>query len=145
MIEFISNWAKNIGFTIVIVSMLEMILPNNNTKKYIRIVMGTYVLFCIISPFLQNKIDLNDLNLEEYVQSSSTVQVNQESMDKRIKELYIEELEKDITKKVQEKGYIVNKCKVEATITNNIDTTKIDKVILNVEVDENVKQRDNII
>ena len=144
MIEFISNWAKNIGFTIVIVSMLEMILPNNNTKKYIRIVMGTYVLFCMISPFIKNNINMDDFNFENYVQTSSTSEINQESMNRRIEQLYIEELEKDITKKVQEKGYIVNKCKVEATITNNIDTTKIDKVILNVEVDENVKQRDNI-
>ena len=144
MIEFISNWAKNIGFTIVIVSMLEMILPNNNTKKYIRIVMGTYVLFCMISPFIKNNINMDDFNFENYVQTSSTSEINQESMNRRIEQLYIEELEKDITKKVQEKGYIVNKSKVEATITNNIDTTKIDKVILNVEVDENVKQRDNI-
>ena len=144
MIKFLSGWAKSIGLAIVLVSILEMILPNNNTKKYIKMVMGTYVLFCIISPFLQNKIDLNDLNLEEYVQRSSTVQVNQESMDKRINELYIEELEKNISKKVEEQGYKVNSCKVDATIADNVQDTKIDKITLDVEVNENTKQEDNV-
>ena len=144
MIKFLSSWAKSIGLAIVIVSILEMILPNNNTKKYIKMVMGTYVLFCIISPFLQNKIDLNDFKLEEYVQSSSTAQVNQESMDKRINELYIEELEKNISKKVEEQGYKVNSCKVDATIADNVQDTKIDKITLDVEVNENTKQEDNV-
>ena len=144
MIKFLSSWAKSIGLAIVLVSILEMILPNNNTKKYIKMVMGTYVLFCIISPFLQNKIDLNDLNLEEYVQSSSTVQVKQESMDKRINELYIEELEKNISKKVEEQGYKVNNCNVDATIADNVQDTKIDKITLDVEVNENAKQEDNV-
>ena len=33
MIEFLSSWAKSLGVTIVIVSILEMLLPNNKTKK----------------------------------------------------------------------------------------------------------------
>ena len=55
MIEFLSSWAKSLGVTIVIVSILEMLLPNNKTKKYIKVVMGLYILFNIISPFIKNK------------------------------------------------------------------------------------------
>ena len=40
MIEFLSSWAKNLGVTIVLVSIFEMLLPNNKTKKYIRAVLG---------------------------------------------------------------------------------------------------------
>ena len=36
MIEILSSWAKGLGITIVIVSIFEMLLPNNRTKKYIR-------------------------------------------------------------------------------------------------------------
>ena len=36
MIDFLSSWVKNLGLTIVIVSILEMLLPNNKTKKYIK-------------------------------------------------------------------------------------------------------------
>ena len=103
MIEVLSSWAKSLGLTIVVVSILEMLLPNNRTKKYIRMVMGANILFTIISPFIQNKeiFDLNEINLDDYANTQVTsAEVNQESMDKRIEELYIQELEKDITKKV---------------------------------------------
>ena len=55
MIDFFSSWTKTLGLSIVIVSILEMLLPNNKTKKYVRMVMGIYILFTIISPFISNK------------------------------------------------------------------------------------------
>ena len=68
MIKFLSNWAKNIGLAVVIVSILEMLLPNNKSKKYIKMVMGTYILFCTISPFIQNKNLFNENSIQEYVE-----------------------------------------------------------------------------
>lgn len=136
MIKFLSSWAKSLGLTIVIISILEMLLPNNKTKKYIRMVMGIYVIFTMISPLIDNKemFNVNNMNLEEYttVQTTSTT-VDQTSMDRRIQELYIEELEKDITKKIQEKGYLVATCKVNAKISDNEDETKINKIKLKIE------------
>lgn len=133
MISFLSSWAKNIGLAIVIISILEMILPNNKTKKYVKMVMGIYILFCIISPFVQNKINLEDIKVENYTETSTASEVNQTSMDERIETLYIEQMEKDITKKVEEKGYKVNKCKVDAQITQNQNTTKISKITLKIQ------------
>jgi len=142
MIEFLSSWAKGLGFAIVVVSILEMLLPNNKTKKYIRMIMGIYMLFTIISPFIENKdkISIANIDFENYIETS-TVKLNQTSMDDRIKELYIEELEKDITNKIEEKGYKVTKCKVNATIGENEDKTKIDKIKLNVKSSD--KQKEN--
>ena len=139
MIEFLSSWAKSLGLAIVIVSVLEMLLPNNKTKKYIRMVMGIYILFTIVSPFIKNKeiFDLNEINLENYTKTQITsAEVNQESMDKRIEELYIQELEKDITKKVNEQGFNVIKCNVQAKISDNEEDSKITKIQLNVEKSE---------
>ena len=108
MIEFLSSWAKGLGLAIVIVSILEMLLPNNKTKKYIRMVMGLYILFTIISPFIKNRTLFNveniDLSKELNNYSSVETSVDQTSMDERIQVLYVEELEKDITKKIEEKG-----------------------------------------
>ncbi len=135
MIEFMSSWAKGLGLAIVIVSILEMLLPNNKTKKYIRMVMGVYVLFTIISPFIQNKdvFDVNKIDLENITSQETSSSVNQTSMDERIEELYMQELEKDITEKIEEKGYKVNKCKVDATIGTDEEETKIDKIELKVQ------------
>lgn len=130
MIKILSNWAKGLGVAIVVVSILEMLLPNNKTKKYVKMVMGIYILFNIISPFIQNKeiFDINNFNLNDYVETGSTIEVNQKSMDDRIQELYIEELEKDITNKLMLKGYEIEKCKVTAKIEDNKDESKVTKI-----------------
>ena len=131
MIEILSSWAKGLGITIVIVSIFEMLLPNNRTKKYIRMVLGVYVIFNIVSPLIKNKdvFNFNNIDLEEYT-SVETSSVNQTSMNERIKKLYSEELEKDITKKIKEKGYEVKKCKVSVQIADDEEETNINKIKL---------------
>ena len=134
MIEVLSSWAKGIGVTIVIISIFEMILPNNNSKKYIRMVLGVYLIFNIISPLVSNKeaFNINDVNLEEMT-TSSNIEVNQTSMNLRIKNLYEEELEKDITKKLKDKGYEVTTCKVTTQISTKEDEeTKINKIKIKI-------------
>lgn len=148
MIEFLSSWAKGLGVTIVIVSILEMLLPNNKTKKYIKMVLGVYVIFNIISPIIQNKeiFDLDELDLSDY-QTAETSAIDQTSMDERIEELYIQELEKDVTKKVKEMGYEVTKCKVEAQISDKEENTKISKIKLKIEKSQEKREeeeKDNI-
>ena len=145
MIEFLSSWAKGLGLAIVIVSILEMLLPNNKTKKYIRMVMGLYILFTIISPFIKNRtlfsVDNIDLSKELNNYSSVETSVDQTSMDERIQVLYVEELEKDITKKVEEKGYEVTECKVKANIQDENNT--ISKIKLKIEKNEENKKEEN--
>lgn len=145
MIEFFSSWAKQIGVTIVIVSIFEMLLPNNKTKKYIRMVLGVYIIFNLISPLIQNKeiFNLDNIDLENY-KSIETSTVDQTSMDERIKELYEEELKKDIVKKLEEKGYKITKCKVNAQISNNEEETKINKIELNIEgISNNTQEKED--
>ena len=146
MIEFMSSWVKGLGLAIVIVSILEMLLPNNKTKKYIRMVMGIYILFTIVSPFISNRKDfnINDINLEEYTTTETSTRVDQSSMNERIQELYIEELEKDITKKLKEKGYQVTSCKVKAEISDNEEETKIKKIKpVDTSIKEENKKKEN--
>lgn len=145
MIEFFSSWAKQIGVTIVIVSIFEMLLPNNKTKKYIRMVLGVYIIFNLISPLIQNKeiFNLDNIDLENY-KSIETSTIDQTSMDERIKELYEEELKKDIVKKLEEKGYKITKCKVNAQISNNEEETKINKIELNIEgISNNTQEKED--
>ena len=129
MINFLSLWVKNLSLALIVVSILEMLLPNNKTKKYIKMVMGLYILFSIIAPFVNNSNVLN-FNIEDVysdyskeISSTSTTstagEVNQASMDDRLNKLYKEQLESDITQKVEEKGYDVRKCKVDAHISES--------------------------
>lgn len=105
MLENLSTWTKSIVLAVIVVSILEMLLPNNKTKKYIKMVMGIFIIYNIISPLIKDKSALSfeeiDINKYESNNTISTVEVNQESMDRRLEKLYIKELEKDITKKVE--------------------------------------------
>lgn len=141
MINFLNVWVKNLCLALVVVSILEMLLPNNKTKKYIKMVMGLYILFSIISPFVKNK-DMLNINVEniykEYsveTASSDTKKINQNSMNNRLNELYSKNLENDITKKLENKGYNINSCKVKVHISQNNDTkeTGIEQIKLNVD------------
>lgn len=133
MVEFLSSWAKSLGLAIVIVSILEMLLPNNKTKKYIRMIMGIFVLFNIISPFVKNKelLDIGNIDLEKYTEVEET-SVDQTSMDERILDLYTKELKKDIQSKLEEKGYEVEKCDVQAQLGNEEEETHITKIQLDI-------------
>ena len=153
MIEFLSTWAKNIGLSIIVISILEMLLPNNKTKKYVRMVFGMYIIFNIISPFINNKdiLDVSSFDLEQYANyTSNQISGEQTSMDNRIEEIYIEELEKDITKKVEDLGYQVVTCNVYATLSSENEESYIEQITLTVEkgeeqsTEENNEQEDTI-
>ena len=153
MIEFLSTWAKNIGLSIIVISILEMLLPNNKTKKYVRMVFGMYIIFNIISPFINNKdiLDVSSFDLEKYANyTSNQTSGEQTSMDNRIEEIYIEELEKDITKKVEDLGYQVVTCNVYATLSSENEESYIEQITLTVEkgeeqsTEENSEQEDTI-
>ncbi len=143
MITSISSWAKAIVLAVIIVSILEMLLPNNKTQKYIKMVMGLFILYNIISPFIKNSNSLcfEENKIEEYsLNNINSIEVNQESMDKRLEELYIKEIEKDIIKKVEKQGYKVKSCKVKAKISDNEEETGISNIYLRIEKDKNKEE-----
>lgn len=152
MINFLSSWVKNLSLALIVVSILEMLLPNNKTKKYIKMVMGLYILFSIIAPFVNNSNVLN-FNIEDvysdYSKEISSIsatsmegEVNQASMDDRLNKLYKEQLESDITQKVEEKGYDVRKCKVEAHISES--DTGIEYITIEIDgKNDNVENSNN--
>lgn len=131
MIDYFSEWTQNLTLAIVIVSLFEMLLPNNKTKKYIKVVMGLYILFNIISPFVKNDFSIQLENIVENSksQTKSTEAVDQTSMDTRLKQICKEELEKDIKQKIEGQGYIVESCKVDIKIE---EQTEIEKITLKV-------------
>ena len=147
MIEFLSTWAKSLGLAIIVISILEMLLPNNKTKKYVRMIFGVYILFTIISPFIKNKdildVSTDDFNTYIYDNTSNQVEDNQTSMNSRIEEIYIEELEKDITKKIEDLGYQVTTCNVYATLSSKNEENYIEEIVLTVEKSKEQETKEN--
>jgi len=136
LIDFISDWAEQVVLAVIIATILEMLLPQSKNKKYIKMIIGIYILFCIISPFIKesNSFSVDNIDLSKYYIEKNE-EVNQETMDKRLQELYIEELEQNITKKVEEDGFKVRKCDVKAILDSNNENAGINRIIL--EISEN--------
>lgn len=140
MIEFLSNWIEQIAITIIIVSIFELILPDGKLKKYIKIILGVYVVFCIISPFVDNSLysfdKLDEIDLSDYVENETLAEnmtVNQESMDLRLQELYIQELENNIEAQVQEYGYNMSKCDIDADLNSSSENPGIHSIKLELQ------------
>ena len=47
MVNWISSWAQGIVIAVIISTIIEMILPNGNIKKYVKTVIGVYIVFAI--------------------------------------------------------------------------------------------------
>lgn len=115
MIDFFSSWGQGIIVAVIIGTIIEMILPEGSSKKYIKVVIGIYILFTIISPFIQkfsgSKLSAeNILNTEKYekmmAKGRNTISQKLEDNNSRtIKDIYTENLKTDIKAKLKEKGY----------------------------------------
>ncbi len=136
MIDIISNWAGELVVSLVIVTIIEMLLPENKTKKYVKTVIGVYIIFCIMSPFIDknqfaNILKDNQKNLEK-IQIENQVSSNLENEDSGIEALYIQEFEKDVIKRVEEFGYEVIKCEVSIEINATKDNAGINRISLKI-------------
>ena len=64
MVKFFRTWCEEIIISSFVVSILEMLVPDGNIKKYIRVVIGVYMIFVILSPVL---LKINNTGLEEEI------------------------------------------------------------------------------
>lgn len=142
--EFLSSWLQGIMIAVIVSTLIEMILPSGNSKKYIKVVLGIYVVFNIITPvvnqFFHSDFTLSSiLNIEEYTKKMETYEVDTKNIDMNktnensIKQIYISNLKSDIEAKLKEKDYQVNQIEVEI---ENDETYQIKKIYLSLQKKE---------
>jgi len=141
MIDFIKTWANQIIVAIIIATIFEMILPNGNNKKYIKMVIGVYVLFTLIQP-IASKLSGNEFTIytnyekyfdEDILETSSDNFENNNS--KLIEQAYINNIKNDIQAKVKQKGYKVVSCDINI-ITTKENYEKIESISLKIQKQE---------
>ena len=134
MIDFLREWIEQIGVAVIIASIFEMILPEGKTKKYIKMILGVFIVFNMISPFV-NGSTLYDFNVNDIVGNyMGEIKVNNtdSSIDNKVEELYIEELERDIVNTIEEQGYIVDDCNIEAVVYSDKNEAGISKINITI-------------
>lgn len=149
MINWITNWAEAIIIAVVIATIIEMILPEGNCKKYIKVVIGVYILFTIISPvitkFTGKTVSVSDLiDLSKYVDEVKEKKKSQnllaQNNETNIKDMYISNLKTDIKSKLKGKGYTTKNINLDVS---NDENYTLNKIYLSVsKIDEN-EEADN--
>lgn len=167
MIEFLSSWAQGIIVAVIIATLIEMILPNSSSKKYVKVVIGMYILFTIVSPIIKKlggkDINLNTINIEKYEQqiskSDNTISRKFEDNNTRsIKDIYVSNLKADISAKLKEKGYEIDTSDIQIKDDENYTIEKItlkltkmeqkqeknNEIVINtVEIGNTISQKDS--
>lgn len=143
MIEFLSSWAQGIIVAVIIATLIEMILPNGSSKKYVKVVIGMYILFTIVSPIIKKvggkDADLNAiLNFEKYEQqiekSDSSISKKFEDNNSRsIKDIYLSNLKADMSAKLKEKGYEIDTLNIKVKDDENYTIDNISLKIMKAE------------
>ena len=153
MIKFLSSWAQGIIVAVIIAALIELILPNGSSKKYVKVVIGMYILFTIVSPIIKKiggrDADLNKiLDVEKYEQQlaksdNAISQKFEDNNSRNIKDIYVSNLKADISEKLKEKGYKVATSIIEVKDDENYTIEKITlEVIKN---DQNTEKNNEIV
>lgn len=148
LIEWISTWAEQIVVAVIIASIIEMLLPNGNNKKYIKAIIGVYILFTIISPIIGKfvNIDLKDIDYEKYFKEVETQETISQSLttnnEKTMGEIYISNLKADMKNKLEEKGYRVENINLNVELEDEKSYGKINEIVL--EISKSSKESENI-
>lgn len=166
--EFLNNWLQGIVVAVVIASIIQMILPNGNNKKYIKVVLGVYVVFQIITPvvnkFFNSNFEISSLiDIDSYIKKMETYEVSSQNtnIDKTnedsIKQIYVANLEKDIKAKLEDKEYLIKDVEVQVEdnekydiksmkiyLKEMVDSTKAEMAENNIHINEVEKIEINV-
>lgn len=130
MIPKIREWCETIIVAIVISIIIEMLIPNGNNKKYIKVVIGVYILFVTLNPILE--LLSYDLDFDKLFEMS-VIETSTTDFDENIKDVYINGIKDTMKNEIKELGYKVEKLE----ITFDPSYTNIEKIEIKIVGKEN--------
>ncbi len=153
MISFINSWAKGIILAVVIATIIEIILPEGNNKKYVKTIIGIYIMFVMIYPLI-SKISNKNINIEGIIENTTNEMRKFETdnniaieTNTYIEETYKQKLENDMREKTKEKGYEINSLDLYIETQNNESYGQINTIVMQIskteKTDEDITTTDN--
>jgi len=143
---------------VIIATIIELVLPENKNKKYVKMVSGIFILFTVISPVTAKFNGNVDLDFEKYnnsLASENIVEVQETASvvtDKNIMKVYKDNLTRNITTGIENLNYVVNSIDIRIDESKNygaieeiylqvdgvqlVSSIAVDKVEVNVSNDE---------
>lgn len=125
-----------------------MILPKGNSKKYIKTVIGVYILYVIISPVITT-VSGHELKLDydiydKYFAASNEYKSVQNDFESRnskyIENTYKEEIRKQIRKTINDLSYFASNINFDI----DLETGKISNLSLSVDLKKKITESNTI-
>ena len=132
-----NSWAQGIIVAIIVSSIIQMILPDNKNKKYVKVVIGVYILFCIISPVVGKNINIAQIDVEEYLNTENISNSKQENTyNASVQDMFKNKVIYNIQAQLEAKGYKSDNIEISIDDEYNITKIEISEVYENKEKKE---------
>ena len=137
MQQFIYSWASGLIVAVIIATIIELVLPENKNKKYIKMVSGVFILFTIISPIIVKFNGNVDLDIDKYtnmLMPENLVEVQETASivtDENIIKVYRDNLTRNIRTGIENLNYVVNSIELEIDEEKNYGDIR--RIYLDVE------------
>lgn len=141
MLDFLVSWAEQLIIALVIIIIIEIVLPSgNNYKKYIKVILGIFLLYTIISPIISKKLNnfefkevIANAYIENAVETKNIINYN-----KQIEETYKIKFEENLNSFLKENGYEI--CSLKQDIKYENEEIEINKLELKIKVYTNEEE-----
>lgn len=146
--EWLKSWIITISTTVIFITCVELILPNNKMKKYAKFVLGLILIVVILKPIISlfSKQDINNvindadkyINIKKYdINLDKFKNTNKDKIIKTFEEKLQKSCQKILKNKYPENNY---KIQIKAKFEDYSSKISITKVDLGVEEKDKVKK-----
>ena len=151
MMEMLKDWVRDLVIIVIFANLVEMLLPDSQLRKYLKVVIGFFIFLTILNPVLtlvDSDMDVfypfDRYRIKSEVQSRS-IQDQGENIKKRNQQLAVAAFERQLREQIR--ALILTQSEVEDTnldlsVDNNgqIKALNIDLIFIKDKVnEENVK------
>ena len=149
MINVINSWAQGIVLAVIISTLIEIILPEGNNKKYIKTIIGIYILFVIVEP-LASRISNKNININSIMQNTSKKMNEYKTEDlkletnKYIEETYTNKIKEDITEKIKSKGFNITSIYLNLELEDEQMYGEIKSINIKISRIEDIDKEENV-
>ncbi len=138
MISFINSWAQGIILAVIIATIIEIILPEGNNKKYVKTIIGIYIMFVVMYPLI-SRISNKNISIKNIIGNTTSKMKEFETNNNitietndYIEKTYKQKLEEDLNNRLGEKGYAINSLDIDVEIENEETYGQINSIFMQI-------------
>jgi stage III sporulation protein AF len=163
MIQWLSDWLKEIILVILLATFVDLLLPNSSMQRYVKVVISLFILMTLLSPILtifQSNIDLDqavsgmrqneiksaklksiqEINREAEILSASNVEQTTRMVEVQIAEM----MQSGLEKIMDDPLYQIQQVDVQTKFSEKLNSPEITvvQVLLRSNIEESAKTED---